>query len=92
MLAAAVGLSVGLGSTPARASGPSLSLIIYGDPGTSILFDPYPFGGGFDVSIRTTAGAVGGGAPVDFSLDFADFRSPTQSRPQQAATAAISRI
>jgi hypothetical protein len=82
VMTAAVGLSVGLGPTPARASGPSLSLIIYGDPGTSILFDPYPFGGGFDVSIRTTAGAMVGGAPADFSLDFTDSESDAVPAPK----------
>jgi hypothetical protein len=73
-LLAAIGLGVGLGSTPARA-GPLLSLIVSGDPGTSILFDPYPFGGVFDVSIRTTAGVIVGGAPADFSLNFTDSES-----------------
>jgi PEP-CTERM motif len=81
VLAATISLSVGLGSTLAPASGSSLALTIYGDPGTTILFDPYPFGGSFDVSIRTNAGAMVGGSPADFSLNFADSESNAVPTP-----------
>lgn len=77
VLAAAIGLSLGSESAQAQANegGISLSLTISGDPGTTIVFDPYPFGGGFNVSIRTNAGAMIGGAPGYFSLNFADSES-----------------
>jgi hypothetical protein len=69
-LAAAIGLTAGAGSASAQAGGVSLTFTISGDPGTTIVFDPYPFGGGFQTSIRTNSGILIGSSSADFSLNF----------------------